>query len=290
MKNEFNLIKFDGKPIEKLIEVVSAWIWTKYHPRKIKEEADAKAYEIKTLSHAKSEAILIEWDANIELVKRAQLRLGYQEIKGQKNIEDIAEKSLSYLPESVSKEAIDEDWRTRFFKKAQDISSEKMQEIWAKILAEEVANPWNLSLRTLDILSNISSNEAKLFWILVTLATSNSYIIKIDRYNFSDYGLEFSHLTLLEHAGLISLLDMNRKRWKKYLNSNWKIPISIWKDTYLLSNNNKELKLPISFDTLEFTPAWIELCSSLKSNINEDYYLKTISFIEGKWYNLEKVK
>ena len=44
----------------------------------------------------------------------------------------------------------DPDWTARFFDYAQDISSEDMQRIWAKILAGEVESPGRTSLRTLD--------------------------------------------------------------------------------------------------------------------------------------------
>ncbi len=53
-----SLIKIDGKPFEKLIEVVSNGIGTLYRPRAIRKEADAKAYEIKVVEKAKAEAIV----------------------------------------------------------------------------------------------------------------------------------------------------------------------------------------------------------------------------------------
>ena len=40
-------INIDGKPLEKLIEVVSNGIGTLYRPRKIRKEAEAQAYAIK---------------------------------------------------------------------------------------------------------------------------------------------------------------------------------------------------------------------------------------------------
>ena len=40
---EINLIKLEGKPFEKLIEVISKGIGTLYKPRAIRKEADSKA-------------------------------------------------------------------------------------------------------------------------------------------------------------------------------------------------------------------------------------------------------
>jgi hypothetical protein len=91
-----------------------------------------------------------------------QSRLFYQEAKRQKNLVQIAQVATDEIPDSVSDEPVDEDWVARFFNHAQDISNEELQEIWGKILAGEVANPNTFSLRTLDILRNISTEEAQL--------------------------------------------------------------------------------------------------------------------------------
>ena len=52
-------VNIDGKPLEKLIEVVSNGIGTLYRPRKIRKEADAQAYAIKVLENAKAIARLL---------------------------------------------------------------------------------------------------------------------------------------------------------------------------------------------------------------------------------------
>jgi hypothetical protein len=50
----FNLINIDGKPIQKLIEVMSNAIGTLYKPNAIRKEADAEAYRIKTIGRAQA--------------------------------------------------------------------------------------------------------------------------------------------------------------------------------------------------------------------------------------------
>lgn len=54
---EFNLIRLEGKPFEKLIDVISKGIGTIYKPRSIRKEADAKAYEIGIIKNAKAKAL-----------------------------------------------------------------------------------------------------------------------------------------------------------------------------------------------------------------------------------------
>jgi len=47
--SEINLIKIDGKPLEKLIDVVSKGIGTIYRPRSIRKDAEAKVqFTLKT--------------------------------------------------------------------------------------------------------------------------------------------------------------------------------------------------------------------------------------------------
>ena len=64
--------------------------------------------------------------------------------------------------ESVASEPPDDDWVTRFFKYAQDVSSGQMQDLWGRILAGEIRRPGTYSLRTLDFVRNMTTAEAEL--------------------------------------------------------------------------------------------------------------------------------
>ncbi len=72
-------------------------------------------------------------------------------------------KSLKYLPENVSDQPVDGDWVSRFISLCQDTSDEALQELWAKLLAGEVAQPKSYSRRTLSILAEMNSDDASLF-------------------------------------------------------------------------------------------------------------------------------
>lgn len=56
----------------------------------------------------------------------------------------------------------DFDWFLRFFESAGNISNEDMQKLWAKILCGEYEHRGRFSLRTLDLLKNMSKDEARL--------------------------------------------------------------------------------------------------------------------------------
>ena len=78
-----------------------------------------------------------------ELYGRTCSRMLYQEMRKQKNIENIVSEAKTILQdeEEVAKEAVNEDWLMRFFNSIQDISNEDMQKLWAKVLAGEIKNP-----------------------------------------------------------------------------------------------------------------------------------------------------
>src|SRR5690554_2188339 len=169
---EFNLIKLEGKPIEKLIEVISNGIGTLYKPRSIRKKADAKAYEIGIIEDAKSKAIAAGKEEEAETYLRIQERLLFKETERQKNIDKIAEKAANQLQQeqSVSEEPVNKDWSKRFFNIAEDVSDEEMQEIWARILTGEIKKPNSYSLRTLELLKNLSKTEADTFMKFANLA------------------------------------------------------------------------------------------------------------------------
>jgi hypothetical protein len=64
--------------------------------------------------------------------------------------------------ENVSDQPIEEDWFSRWRRNAEEVSDEKLRQIWAKMLAGEVQNPGMFSVSTINLLSLLGSIEAKL--------------------------------------------------------------------------------------------------------------------------------
>ena len=100
----------------------------------------------------------------IEVRGEIEARLSFQEEKRQANIESVVRGAAAELGEKqVQAHDVDHDWTARFFTEVQDVSSEKLQQIWAKILAGEVETPGKTSMQTLSILKNMSQRDAELF-------------------------------------------------------------------------------------------------------------------------------
>jgi len=284
-----DIIKISDKSIAKLIDVVSKGIGTLYKPRVMRKEADAEAYKIEVLANAEAKKILIEGDAKIELIQRTKERLYYQELNRQKNIEEIAEKSIKFLDKNVSDEPVDEDWRTRFFSKAQDITGEEMQEIWAKILAGEVSQPRSISLRTLEVVANISKEEAKIFQRACNLASGRGWIWKVGKTeSLNDFGINYGDLLELREAGLIHNGD-NLVRII-YVISLIPTEIHIGDEIYTIHYlKNPDLK-QYRIDQYAFTDAGSELCRLFDAKLSMRYFYDLMNFFKSEGYQLNKIE
>jgi len=182
-----------SKPLTRLIEVIASGIGAVSKPYLIRRTAEAKAHEISVISSALKSAADVQgvpaifkdgeieaWrkpeDATFVLkdinhAERSGRRIEYQERKRQNNIEHITSIAASDLLDEtdVPDQAPDEDWISRFFSSAQDVSSEQMQELWGRILSGEIKKPGSFSLKTLDFVRNMTKQDAELIQLLAPL-------------------------------------------------------------------------------------------------------------------------
>jgi uncharacterized repeat protein (TIGR03899 family) len=285
---EVNLVKIEGKPLTKLIETVSAGIGTLYRPTSIRKEAKAEAERIKIIAQAEADALIIKTEANYELVKRAQSRFVNEQVNKQINIENVAQKTEKYLPENVSETPVDVDWRTKFFNKCQDVSNEEMQEIWAKILAEEINAPGQTSLRTLDIVSTLTVQEATLFEKLCAMTFSGGQIIKLHNKDaLHDFGIMYSDLLTLKSTGLIHENDTLQYVYRPILSYVPNIAVIKFGNitiriTRVYDQKSSSLEAGITFDVISLTGTGAELNKILNVSPNMDY-LNAIIEDKKKW-------
>lgn len=214
-------------PCEKLIEAVQAAIGKAYEPKYVKRMADAKSYEINTVGEAirnnsditinySTKDLSLDITDTEEFVKRTQKRIAYQELVKQKNIEQITAMSYELLEDHAEVEdtPIDSDWLFRFINYIQDISNLEMQKIWARILAEEIVQPKSISIRTLSMLTQMTTREANLFQRIAPYIMQckngknqnmpNDYFLLTDNTGLDMLGVTFSDILLLDEIGIIS--------------------------------------------------------------------------------------
>jgi hypothetical protein len=109
---------------------------------------------------------------------------------------------------------IDSDWLNSFEKEASQKSAEEMQQLFGRILAEEIRKPSTFSLKTIRLLGQLDAPTARLFSKLCSLSVSMRIsgqvwdarvIAKSDPASNSlqDFGLGFAKLNALHEYGLI---------------------------------------------------------------------------------------
>ncbi|GAB2920534.1 TIGR03899 family protein [Rheinheimera gaetbuli] len=97
---------------------------------------------------------------SLTVAERAERRLLMQKERQQLNLERIILLAQDYCPEQVSTQEVDPDWFQQFCQLVLDVSNGNMQQLWAKILAGEIASPGKFSLKTLHALQRMSYKEA----------------------------------------------------------------------------------------------------------------------------------
>ena len=118
--------------------------------RLIEAESDAKASLIIAKAQSEARSFLLPSDAEV----RGTLKITNEDIaqsvefqsrKRLANVRSVLEDAADELGDKqVSDHEPDPDWTARFFDSVQDVSSEDMQKIWARILAGEVESPGGL--------------------------------------------------------------------------------------------------------------------------------------------------
>jgi hypothetical protein len=139
-----------GKAISRLVagvvEIPAAYLDD--FAQSIKNKTKAK--ELVSSEVAAAAAKLAANDTDI--VARAAHNLLAKEYRRQKNKEDIARRTLELLEDAPNNqqanekhEYVDDDWLNIFERYAEDASSERMKERWARILAGQIRQPKSFS-------------------------------------------------------------------------------------------------------------------------------------------------
>jgi len=148
-----------------------------------------------------------------ELLVRSVERTLYQEVSKELNIEAVIERAAELLKDEtvVSSKPVDTSWANALFDSAGYINDPELQKVWGDVLAAEVKEPGQTSMRTLDVLKKISSDEAKLFdkiadYILNAEDLNNhviDYFVFTDDAVMGQMGVTFPELLKLIGAGLL---------------------------------------------------------------------------------------
>lgn len=218
--------------------------------------------------------------------ERVKSRLNYRDILEQDNIERItscATQELLATDSAMGDGTPDKNWIYSFFKLAGQITQEEMQIIWGKILAGEIMSPNSYSIRTLEILSTMTTLDAEVFSRLACFAISDggvypfSYIYHkkhIDDINKNVLGLLYSDIMMMEDIGLISA---NKSFVSYRYQDQDHVVLTVGKEKIALEIREKALEQ--KFPAKIFTRAGTELLSLIDKTAPCAYVDILVSYI-----------
>tara|TARA_R110000851_G_scaffold44749_1_gene109827 strand:+ start:22522 stop:23358 length:837 start_codon:yes stop_codon:yes gene_type:complete len=228
------------------------------------------------------------------VAERAEHRQRKQLSQHQANLESIFALALTYTPSDVTGVELDPDWRYQFFQMAEQIHNRKMQDLWARILASEVVNPGNFSLRTLALLTQLTLREAQIFEKALGMSVKinteprfkllssyringgiKQYFRKHTQTNFglSQFGLPYSSILTLVDAGLLHKSEFETG----LLSSNENIQLTMCNATLTLKPKDQHLL----FTYYRFTTVGDELCQLIQPK-SDNEFITTLQTILAK--------
>lgn len=140
----------------------------------------------------------------IKTAHRAQIR--------EKNANDVLRVALGEVKDDLQEELPSVDFVNRLMDIAEDVSADDLKVLWGKILGGEFNSPGTFSLRTLEILKNMTSDEAHIFQnfsnaVVKTSLGSYQFCVLINddlhRYLVKRFWLTYDQISFLKEIGLV---------------------------------------------------------------------------------------
>lgn len=210
--------------------------------------------------------------------------LEFQNRKRLANVKSVVEDAAEQLgDEEVPDQEPDHDWTARFFDFAQDVTSEDMRRIWANILAGEVKQPGQTSMRTLETLRNMKRVEANVFREFCDFVINYEFVFH-DFHTPEFQPLIFGRLLHLQECGLISTTsDLLRK---VRLGESRQIFFH-YNEGLLLLRNITDGESDLEFLAIHLTSAGRELSMLAAPTIRMDYLQVFAKHLQDKGCELD---
>ena len=162
-----------------------------------------------------------------ERLERAKPRVLRRIEREQRNLESVVSQTEQNIAEDVSKDPVHPDWIDCFMESVKGISDETMQKLWASVLAGEVTSPGKVSLRTLNILKNLSKEEAETFQKILSLAIHHNAVyyppeedektLIAKKILSPGWLLRMKETQLIDYGAFMAIEQSEVKEWKKIL-------------------------------------------------------------------------
>ena len=138
--------------------------------------------------------------------------------------------------DKVSDKAIDKDWFSRWRAEARLVTSDELRRMWARILVEEVKAPETISLKTLDVLKNLTKKDIEIFIKVARLHIGHLIYVYYDNIKTNYLFLtNTSEAVLLQNSGLLSEVTFSLVPEKYCENNNTKCEIICYGTKFVIS-------------------------------------------------------
>jgi hypothetical protein len=252
--------------------------------RRIEAESEAETSAIIAKARADAREYLVTSDSEIhgtaEITREDIIqRIEFQERKRISNVKSVVDDAADELGDKeVDDHEPDPDWTARFFDCVQDVSSEDMQKLWAKILAGEVESQGRTSLRTLETLRNMTKHDAEVFHEVCEFVIAQHFVFYDD--SVKDLAA-LSHVNLLhlEECGLVQIGHhlINLLPWSE----NWEIVLP-YQDGGIIITSNSEPTEMLGVPVVGLTSAGCELSPLAQCTVNMEYLQAFSRFLKSK--------
>ncbi|GFH88758.1 MULTISPECIES: DUF2806 domain-containing protein [Bacteroides] len=240
------------------------------------------AFGRKKMANAEAYAAIkqAETEAKVELLKlKGQEEIANyilaRESRKMNNVKSVVEKATLHFTEGekVSDEPVNTDWTNRFFSIVEDISDETLQDIWGRILAGEVKQPNSFSLRTLDLLRNVTKEEAELF------VKASRFYVETNFICTEKFALSLHETLLLGEAGFLNSEELI-KEWD--IEPNSKLEILIDRNTLIILHNDTNKKILCHPSVKKLSKTGIEVLSLVEKTDRNKFYKILTQFFKSK--------
>ena len=254
----------------------------------------------------------------LEIGEAIEQRVRFQEEKRQRNIGAIVSQAATQLAgDEVDDHEPDHDWTARFFSEGQDVSSEDMQNLWARVLAGEVRRRGSTSLRTLTTLKNLDQRTAAIFRRFCSLRIAvqdgsgnvvDARVCSLGRHAGQNavevYGLSFDSINALNESSLVipdynSSMDYNPSVGLYSLQSvgdldpenNWCIPFDFQNKYWILMpTRDRQAAQEFRVQGVALTRAGIELSSVVDPGPDRGYGVALTEYFLEQGFQMVEVE
>ena len=211
-------------------------------------------------------------------------KMTYVEYYQASNFLEVAKKADKYYSEihhDNNNANYDFDWFVRFYEAVGNISDEVMQDLWAKLLAGEVAEPSSFSLKTIDVLRKLSKQDAELFSLICShsvMTRGQNFLPHYDTY-LEKHNIYYTDIMKLNEQGLI----FNDGTIGFSMSIGQNPNVLFWNNDLVMTIESSDDKnIEIHIKTYPFTKAGQELAVLVSKSVSEENFIELAKEIANK--------